>query len=91
MSYILMLILISYAPSAAAYLDPGSGSMLFASLFSIIATGFFVLKSVYYKVLSFVGRGEIGPNHTYGIVCYAEGSQYWSTFRPLITSLNSLK
>jgi hypothetical protein len=85
-----MFALMIFACPASAYLDPASGSMLFAWLFGIIATGFFVLKSAWYKILSLAGRSARRDTYTHGIVCYSEGSQYWSTFQPLIISLNQL-
>ena len=56
MNKLLLLTLLGHAFPAQAYLDPSSGSMLVASLFGIIATLFFVIKSVCYKLLSLVGR-----------------------------------
>ncbi len=34
-----------------AYLDPGTGSMLFSIILGIVATSFFVLKSLIFKLV----------------------------------------
>ncbi len=78
------------AADASAYLDPGSGSLLFASIFGLFATAFFVLRSTVHRLLGLRGRGRRSREAAHGIVCYAEGGEYWSTFRPLVAALNRL-
>ncbi|MFO7735950.1 MAG: CDP-glycerol glycerophosphotransferase family protein [bacterium] len=74
-----------------AYLDPGSGSMLFSAVVGIVATLFFIIKGVFFKMLDipayFAGiRREKKSN--YSIVFYSEGPQYWNVFKPVIEELN---
>ena len=76
-----------------AYLDPGSGSMLFSALIGIIATLFFVTKGLFYKLLSlpaYLAGKKAGIKHdSHRIVFYCEGARYWPVFQPLIEELES--
>jgi hypothetical protein len=42
--------------NAAAYLDPGTGSIIFQSIIAVAATGLAVLATVWKNVTSFFGR-----------------------------------
>jgi len=74
-----------------AYLDPGSGSMLFSAVIGIVATLFFVIKGVFFKILDipayFAGVGKV-KRGKHSIVFYSEGSQYWKVFMPVIRELD---
>ncbi len=75
---------------AFAYLDPGTGSMLLSALIGIVATAFFMLKTLYYKLsgglLSLFGIKI--EKKKYGIVFYSEGKSYWRTFKPVLEALD---
>lgn len=75
---------------AFAYLDPGTGSMLLSALIGIVATAFFMLKTLYYKlsggILSLFGVKIEKKKH--GIVFYSEGKSYWRTFKPVLEALD---
>ncbi|MCG3865297.1 MULTISPECIES: CDP-glycerol glycerophosphotransferase family protein [unclassified Photobacterium] len=75
---------------AFAYLDPGTGSMLLSALIGIVATAFFMLKTLYYKLsggfLSLFGVKLEKKKH--GIVFYSEGKSYWRTFKPVLEVLD---
>ena len=73
-----------------AYLDPGSGSMLFSAVIGIVATVFFVIKGLFYKILDIPGyiRGMKRDRNRHSIVFYSEGSQYWNVFMPVIKKLD---
>lgn len=77
---------------AWAYLDPGSGSMLVAGIVGLLASLFFFLKGLYYKIrnLSFTPFVRTTREDTakHRLVLYSEGRQYWTTFRPLIDELS---
>lgn len=80
-------------PSAQAYLDPGTGSMLLSALVGIAATLFFMLKSFYYKAAGLFFRlsGVSAPAGTdKDIIFYCEGRQYWNTFRPVLEAMEAL-
>jgi hypothetical protein len=74
-----------------AYLDPGSGSMLFSAVVGIVATLFFVVKGVFFKILdipSLLYGVKKGGKGKHAIVFYSEGPQYWNVFLPVILELD---
>lgn len=75
-----------------AYLDPGSGSMLFSAIVGIVATIFFVARGVFFRLIelpgSLVGR-KSGRKNEQKIAFYSEGGQYWNVFLPLIRELDA--
>ncbi len=78
--------------SVFAYLDPGTGSMLFSALIGIVATLLFVGKSFVFKLShlsSLISGKKIKESHRESIVFYSEGGQYWNVFKPIIEELNS--
>lgn len=75
------------------YIDPGTGSMLFSVFIGIVATVFFVLRSVLLKLqLIFSGRKSrnLGRDHK-TFVIYNEGSQYYNVYLPVLQAFNSRK
>ena len=74
-----------------AYLDPGSGSMLFSAVVGIVATLFFVIKGVFFKILdipSLLYGVKKGGKGKHRIVFYSEGPHYWNVFLPVIRELD---
>lgn len=88
--FFLVVALISLSSPAYAYLDPGTGSMLLSALVGIVATVFFMLKTLYYKlsngILSLFDVKIEKKKH--GIVFYSEGKSYWRTFMPVLKALD---
>ncbi|SFG78514.1 CDP-glycerol glycerophosphotransferase family protein [Neptunomonas qingdaonensis] len=84
------LLLLSYQPSAFAYLDPGSGSILLSALVGVVATVLFSMKGFYYKIKSFVVSlfGVNIEKNKHKLVFYSEGKYYWHTFKPILEALN---
>ncbi|MDX9805320.1 MAG: CDP-glycerol glycerophosphotransferase family protein [bacterium] len=75
-----------------AYLDPGSGSMLFSAVIGIVATLFFVIKGVFFKIIdlpAYFSGVSRGKRAKHSIVFYCEGPQYWNIFLPVIKELSS--
>ena len=87
---LILLLTVGYTPPAFSYLDPASGSMLFAALLGAVTTVIFFLKKVYYKaitwIFSLIGK-EHKQLHCPNIVFYSEGKQYWNTFKPILEAL----
>ena len=50
MNYIFAILSLSYFTDAYAYLDPGTGSLIFQSLFAAVAAGAFGLKTCLQKL-----------------------------------------
>ena len=51
------LILLAYSHQAAAYLDPGTGSMVLQGIIAAIAVVGLTLKNYWYKIRGFFGKG----------------------------------
>jgi hypothetical protein len=51
-----LLILITCSQHAAAYLDPGTGSMILQGIIAGIAVVGFTIKSYWYKIRGFFGK-----------------------------------
>ena len=56
---LILLILITCSQQAAAYLDPGTGSMILQGVIAGIAVVGFTLKTYWYKIRGFFGKS--GP------------------------------
>ena len=71
-----------------SYIDPGTGSMLFAVLTGIISTLFFAGKTFFIKIKTvpffFNKSKETGPSIRKKFVFYSEGKQYWNVFKPVV-------
>jgi hypothetical protein len=55
LSFLLLNFTIAGVSDAAAYLDPGTGSIIFQSIIAAAATGLAVFASAWKRVLHFVG------------------------------------
>ena len=51
-------LLMSFSTAAAAYLDPGTGSMVLQGLIAGIAVAGFTVKTYWYKLRSFFGNSQ---------------------------------
>jgi len=49
----LVLSLLMFAPSAFAYLDPSTGSMILSAVVGLFATAMLAVKTYWYKIKSF--------------------------------------
>jgi hypothetical protein len=58
MKRLLAVILISFSATAAAYLDPGTGSMILQGLIAGIAVAGFTIKTYWYKLRSLFGKTQ---------------------------------
>lgn len=52
-----LVILFSFSQQASAYLDPGTGSMILQGIIAGIAVVGFTIKSYWYKIRGFFGKG----------------------------------
>jgi hypothetical protein len=50
------LILATFSHQAAAYLDPGTGSMILQGIIAAIAVAGFTIKSYWYRIRAFFGK-----------------------------------
>lgn len=73
------------------YIDPGTGSMLFAILIGAIGVARFVLKGIFVK-LKFLftgGRQTDTGDDSIPLVIFSDDKRYWQTFEPVIRELDS--
>lgn len=74
-----------------AYLDPGTGSLLFSLILGLITTGYFIARTGFEKastrVLEFFGKEKSQWNKIQPLVLFSEGKQYYSSFKPLLDEL----
>jgi hypothetical protein len=80
-----------FATPLFAYIDPGTGSMLFSFLTGIAVTAFFFFKNVLLKLKSAAPRknsaGIKAETSAASLVIYSEGKQYWNVFKPVVEEL----
>ncbi len=69
---------------AFAYIDPGSGSMLFSAALGVISGLFFIVNTIIirFKIFSFFKKDLMKNNIPF--VIYSEGSQYFKVFKPIL-------
>jgi len=91
-SLIYFLVLMSIVPIPLfAYLDPGTGSMLFSMILGIVATSFFVLKSLIFKLVhlpALLTGKKLEVGNEFRIVFYSEGGFYWPVFQTALEELS---
>lgn len=54
--FLITLFLFSFSQHAAAYLDPGTGSMILQGIIAGLAVVAFTIKSYWYKIRGFFGK-----------------------------------
>jgi len=90
--FTILIIWFVYTIPSAAYLDPGTGSMMLSIIFALIATVIYSAKSFIFKIQfyinMFLGKKLIKKKDTQ-IVIYNEGEQYSNTFYPILRELKN--
>lgn len=73
------------------YIDPGTGSMLFAILIGIVGALNYLLKSWFVK-LRFIlsgGKQEKGTSEELPLVLFSDDKRYWQVFEPICRELDA--
>ena len=66
------------------YIDPGTGSMLFAILMGIVASLYYLMKAVILKLKFIVGGGKVEDSgDRYPYVIFSDSKRYWNVFQPI--------
>ena len=70
-----------------AYIDPGTGSMLFTIIIGIATAAFFALKGLWLK-LGFLlhggkRKGQASSQPVYPYVIFSDSKRYWNVFKPI--------
>ena len=73
------------------YIDPGTGSMLFAVLVGVIGVLHFAFKSVVIKMKFLLsgGRKTETNQNTVPLVFFSDDKRYWQVFEPVVRELDS--
>ena len=80
----LVLFIFIYAKPAYAYVDPGTGTMLFSIVLSICSIFFFVLFFVWEKIKLYIFRERTASKTAYPIIIYTEDKRYYHVFNDII-------
>ncbi len=68
------------------YIDPGTGSMLFSIVITLVTMLYFMLKAAAIKIKFILsgGRAATKSKKRFPLVIYSEGSRYWTVFKPIL-------
>lgn len=74
------------------YIDPGTGSMLFAVLIGLIGALNYLLKSWIVKIRFIMssGKQEKIENDTISIAIFSDDKRYWNVFEPICRELDKM-
>lgn len=77
--------------SVLLYIDPSTGSMLFAILIGIMGALVYMVKTWIVKIRFFFSSGGKieAQNNKIPIVIFADDKRYWPVFRPVVEELNN--
>lgn len=83
---VVALCLLLQSGTAAAYIDPGTGSALFYVISGIIVSAYFGIRSLYYRLIEFFFRIR-HRGQSCSIAIHSEDARYEITFLPVIKAL----
>ena len=72
------------------YIDPGTGSMLFTILISIVGFLIYFFRIFWIKIKFIISRGKMDKidSNKIPVLIFAEAKRYWSVFEPICRELN---
>lgn len=82
----IVLVLLAYAPTAAAYIDPGTGSALFYVVMGVVVSIYFAVRGLYYRAIDLLFRMR-RQDQKCGIAIHCEDPRYEITFLPVIKAM----
>lgn len=76
--------------STAAYIDPGTGSMLFTLVVGLLGAGYFALRSVWVKIKFFFSGGRTSGHDSESnpYVVFSDDKRYWNVFKPICDEMD---
>ena len=80
-----------YAPIVKAYIDPGTGSMLFTILIGLISAGIYALRGLFIKLKTFSKKDKTVANNNIPFVIYTDSKRYWNVFKPICDEFEDRK
>ncbi len=76
---------------ALLYIDPGTGSMLFAMLFGMIGAAIYSLRMLFIKLSFKISGGRIKENKDkIPFVIFSDDKRYWTIFEPICREMDRL-
>ena len=70
------------------YIDPGTGSMLFAAIIGLATTGVFAFKGIYLKMKQRISGGKVEvAEEKIPLVIFSDHKRYWNVFQPICDEL----
>lgn len=75
-----------YSTTAAAYIDPGTGSALFYVVSGLIVSAYFGVRGLYYRAMEMAFRVRTRDQHC-SLAIHSEDPRYETTFLPLLHAL----
>ena len=67
-----------------AYIDPGTGSMLFTIILGVVTTGVFVVRGLLIKFKFGFGKGKSAKDQNkIPYVIFSDSKRYWNVFKPV--------
>ncbi len=72
------------------YIDPGTGSMLFAIVIGLVGVVLYFLRGLFVKLRFLItgGKAAASDSNSIPLVIFAEDKRYWSVFEPIIKELD---
>ncbi|MBR2749876.1 MAG: CDP-glycerol glycerophosphotransferase family protein [Clostridiales bacterium] len=82
--------LVCLTPRVRLYIDPGTGSMLFAVLIGLLGVGRFLFKGLWVKLrfLFSGGKKTDADNDVIPLAVFSDDKRYWSVFEPILRELD---
>lgn len=75
-----------------AYIDPGTGAMLFSVIMGIVSVLFFAIKGALVKIKFMISGGKVETSEDkIPLVIFAESKRYWNVFKPVCDALENRK
>lgn len=75
-------------PQLVAYIDPGTGSMLFTLAIGLVSAGYFFFRKLAIRLRFLISGGnakDSGERHAY--VIFSDDRRYWNVFKPICDEL----
>lgn len=82
---------LKYAHITKAYIDPGTGSMLFTILIGLISVLVYGFKGLLIKLKTFGKKDNNKDKNVLPIVIYTDSKRYWNIFKPICDEFERLK
>lgn len=83
-----LIYLLQAPPINCAYIDPGTGSMLFTILIGAISVVAYGLRGLIIKLRYSLSKNVKKNERTIPIVIFSDDKRYWNTFRPICEELD---